>query len=65
MTSSVTLTFDPAASKTTVHETGARPFRCAEPDGIVGLCATGSLYSRCGWSVTYRIVRRRAAAVSA
>jgi hypothetical protein len=59
--SSVTLTYDLTTQTTTVTEDTADSWTSPEPDGIVGLCRAGCLYSRCGSSVTYRVRRSRPA----
>lgn len=63
MAAFVTLTFDPATGTTTVAEEGRPAWTGAEPDGIVGACATGSLFASCGLDVTIRRVRSDAATV--
>lgn len=59
----VTLTYDPSEQRTTVEMAGCEPYTAPEPDGILGLCSTGCLLSRCGSTVSYRIRRPRAADV--
>lgn len=64
MSSSVTLTYDPAERRTTVAEAGRPVWSSTEPEGMVGACRLGSFYASSVQVLTIRRARVDAARIA-